>query len=442
MKAYDEGAGPAGVLVVDDERNILRALERLMIDENFPLFTADSGEQGLAVLRSCGHVGLIISDQRMPGMTGTEFLARARELAPEALRIMLTGYADIQATIDAINKGGAYRYIAKPWNDDALLQDIRDALYTYSLARENKRLTATVQRQNLELSEWNSRLKSKVLQQTAQLRKQNEELHYKNRHLKKTLQEIIEAFSGLIEIYSKSLRNHSRNVAELSLRVAQAMGLPAEQLEQIQAAALLHDIGKLGTAPSLAYKSIDDMAEDTRQEYMQHAVRGQSAIDAIEALRPAGAMIRHHHERFDGRGFPDGCREAAIPLGARIIAMADHADRTWQFSQDRDVVQTVLASLEQGLGTRFDPKLFSFFVTPVTDQYRPAGLRENLVEQTLEPNELREGMILAEDLYSGTGLLLLSKGTCLDKNRISSIHRFHKLDPSKSRMIVLTERRR
>lgn len=441
MKDQFKGAGSGGVLVVDDEQNILRALARLLIDEDFPLYTANSGERGLELLRSSEHVGLIISDQRMPGMMGTEFLARARDLAPEALRIMLTGYADIQATIDAINKGGAYRYITKPWNDEELLQIIRDALQIFSLAQENKRLSATVQRQNVELSEWNSRLKSKVLQQTAQLRKKNKEQYRKNRNLKKTQQEIIVAFAGLIELYSKSLRNHSRNVAELSLRVAQEMGLLVEERQQIHMAALLHDIGKLGTPPSLVWKSIDEMTGDRQQEYLQHAVRGQSAIDAIEDLRPAGEMIRHHHERFDGRGFPDRCRGEEIPLGARIIAMADQADRTWQLSKERDVIPAIMASLEQGLGTCFDPELYAYFLSPVADLYRPSGLKQDLVERTLDPDDLREGMILAEDLYSGTGLLLLNKGTCLDGNRIDSIRRFQRLDPSKNRVIVLTEER-
>src|SRR5512143_3889480 len=103
------------VLFVDDELNILRSLERLFMDEAFTVTTAGSGEEGLSLLRDDPAFGLIVSDQRMPGMNGVEFLSRAREIAPEALRIVLTGYADLNATMDAINRGGAYRYITKPW---------------------------------------------------------------------------------------------------------------------------------------------------------------------------------------------------------------------------------------------------------------------------------------------------------------------------------------
>ncbi|WP_291316625.1 response regulator [Desulfuromonas sp.] len=105
------------VLFVDDEKSILNALQRLLMEEDYEVITANSGEEGLEILREEERIGLIVSDQRMPGLSGAQFLEQAKEMAPEALRIMLTGYADINATIDAINKGGACRYISKPWDD-------------------------------------------------------------------------------------------------------------------------------------------------------------------------------------------------------------------------------------------------------------------------------------------------------------------------------------
>src|SRR6185369_2130 len=119
------------VLLVDDEENILNALQRLLMDEDFDIETATSGEAALALLQTLQNVGLIVSDQRMPGMNGAEFLGRSREFAPHAQRILLTGYSDINATIEAINKGGAGRYISKPWDDDDLVKTVRDAVEVY-----------------------------------------------------------------------------------------------------------------------------------------------------------------------------------------------------------------------------------------------------------------------------------------------------------------------
>ena len=124
---------PVRALFVDDEENILKALQRLLMDEDFEVLTASSAKEGLQLLLQTENVGLIVSDQRMPEITGVQFLEQAKEMVPEALRIMLTGYADLTATMDAINRGGAYRYITKPWNDEELIQTIRDAVQQYRL---------------------------------------------------------------------------------------------------------------------------------------------------------------------------------------------------------------------------------------------------------------------------------------------------------------------
>jgi len=147
------------VLFVDDEENILRSLVRLTMDENYTVVTADSGQQGLQLLGSIKEIALIVSDQRMPGMNGAEFLEKSRELAPDSIRMLLTGYSEISAAIDSINKGGASRYLSKPWNDDELLQTLRSAVETWRLGRENRRLQAVVQAQNEELKQWNENLK-------------------------------------------------------------------------------------------------------------------------------------------------------------------------------------------------------------------------------------------------------------------------------------------
>lgn len=191
---------PVQVLFVDDEENILKSLRRLLQDEEFEVLTAGSGGAALQLLQEAEHVGLIVSDQRMPGLSGVEFLEQAKSVAPQALRIMLTGYADINATIDAINRGGAYRYITKPWNDDEIVLTIRDAVRHYRLEEENRRLAAIVARQNEELQEWNANLKQRVLEQTTEIRKKHEELQNANERLRESYRNTILAFSRLIEL--------------------------------------------------------------------------------------------------------------------------------------------------------------------------------------------------------------------------------------------------
>ena len=177
MAENDASASPLCVLCVDDEENVLRALKRLFRQEAFTVLTATSGKEGLAILHSAENIGLILSDQRMPEMTGTDFLQAASVLRPDIPRMILTGYSDVTAAIAAINQGGAYRFLTKPWNEPELLQAVRDGLDRYRLLRENRRLTALVRQQNEELSEWSDSIKKRILRQTAQLRQQIEALH-------------------------------------------------------------------------------------------------------------------------------------------------------------------------------------------------------------------------------------------------------------------------
>ncbi|MGB2804666.1 MAG: response regulator [Candidatus Zixiibacteriota bacterium] len=135
------------ILIVDDEENILHSLKRLFRKEEYDILTAKSGAEGLKILDS-HDMDLIISDLKMPIMNGVEFLAQAKERNPDALRIMLTGHADVKAMMDAIDQGEVYRFLLKPWNDDELRITIKQALEFYYVQKENKSLIRTVKRQN------------------------------------------------------------------------------------------------------------------------------------------------------------------------------------------------------------------------------------------------------------------------------------------------------
>lgn len=134
------------ILFVDDEENILSALTRLFRKEDYEILTATSGMDGLKIIEG-KDISLVISDHRMPGMTGVDFLARVKETSPDTVRIMLTGYADLEAAMAAINKGEVYRFITKPWNDEELKLTVRQSLEYRDLVLKNRSLTRTVKKQ-------------------------------------------------------------------------------------------------------------------------------------------------------------------------------------------------------------------------------------------------------------------------------------------------------
>lgn len=149
---------PVRILFVDDERNVLRSLERLFLEEEYEIFTAASGREGLETLEQSGPFQLIVSDYRMPSMNGVEFLSEVYRRWPETERIILSGYADTAAIVAAINEGRIYKFIAKPWNDDELLQTIREVLDRYELRASNRRLLEELSIANTGLKALNDNL--------------------------------------------------------------------------------------------------------------------------------------------------------------------------------------------------------------------------------------------------------------------------------------------
>ncbi len=348
---------PLNILCVDDDENVLKALTRLFRSESFQVLTAVSGREGLAILKRTENVVVILSDQQMPEMTGTLFLREAGKLFPESFRMLLTGYREATAAIDAINQGGVQRYLTKPWNDDELLQAVRDGVQRYLLSQENRRLTTVLQLERDELAEWNSNLKKRLLQQSAQIRKQLAEARPQSGADRKAGEVIVARLVDLLDQCYSRIGKHSRTVAALAESMAETLKLPSTQCEEIKSAAFLHDIGKLGLPDRLLSRGTELMNADDVKEYRTHSVRGMTIVDKHEELREVAILIRHHHEAYNGQGFPDGLRGERIPLGSRIIALADYAENCFTKEGTPSAKYLVTKTITGEMGRLFDPEL-------------------------------------------------------------------------------------
>jgi two-component system NtrC family sensor kinase len=159
------------ILCVDDERNVLRALERIFLDDDYEIVLAGSGDEGLKIMEDSGPFQVVISDYRMPVMNGVEFLKAVYERWPETVRIVLSGYADAAAIVAAINEGHIYKFIPKPWNDDELRITIQNCLERFFLLKNNRELLE-------ELASANQALEEKVQHRTEQLELRNRALEF------------------------------------------------------------------------------------------------------------------------------------------------------------------------------------------------------------------------------------------------------------------------
>ncbi len=170
------------LLIVDDEPNVIKSLRRLMVDSNHTIITAESGADGLKAFED-NEIDLVISDYRMPGMNGVEFLSKVREKYPATIRIVLSGYADVTAVVEAINDGHVYKFISKPWNDQELLTTILRAFEQQQLQRENTRLNEELQKRNEQLEKAARQLEQKVDERTCDLEVKNRALKTAHRIL-------------------------------------------------------------------------------------------------------------------------------------------------------------------------------------------------------------------------------------------------------------------
>lgn len=424
------------VIFVDDEENILRALQRLFGEEEFEVLTAISGEEAKKTLAARDDVAVLVSDQRMPGMSGVELLAHARRQAPLAVRILLTGYADINAAMDSINKGGIYRYITKPWQDEELLQTVRTAFQHYHLLKENLRLNALVKKKNAELKKWSEELEIIVQEQTMELQTSYDHLKKLNLRERANFKAMIAVMAGLIEMRDQRMHNHAQNVAEIASRVAKAMKITGPEREDLLIAALLHDIGKIGMPDIMLLVDPARMDKEEMAEYHKHPIRGQTALDRVEDLRETAQIIRHHHEHYDGEGFPDRLRHRQIPLAARIIAIIDFVDKEVRRYQGDSGVPIAFKKVYERSGHQFDPKLIQTVEAEARAFYAKNLPKAYFSEIELHPKDLAAGMMVTRDVFSGTGILLLGKGTVLNATNIPLLLRYSRLDPSKIGIFV------
>lgn len=413
----DDGASPGldampsrvwHILCVDDEPNIVAALKRLFRGSGYQVSTATSAKDALDQLEQ-SPVDLIFSDMRMPGMDGAQLLEQVRIRWPKTTRVMLTGYADISSTIAAINSGQVYRYITKPWDDSEVLATARQIFEHHTLEEEKEHLAALLRVKNQALSELNETLEEKVAVRT-------NELLQLSQKLKKNYLTSIRVFSNLLEWRGGQLSGHSRRVADLSRRTARAMALSEPEQQDIFIAALMHDIGQIGLSDALLTKPVPRLSEEESVQYRRHTTLGEQALMALDDMHGVSNIIRSHHERHDGQGYPDGLAGDQISLGARILAVADTFDdlQIGHLSSTPLNAADAKAMIARGRGTQFDPEVVDVFLQvllkTVPEAERPPRM--------LATAQLRQGMVLARDLLTAEGAVLLAVDHVLTEDLI------------------------
>lgn len=405
----------ATVLVLDDDEALLVVLTLLIRREGFRALTAATAEEAFTVLDR-ERVSVAIVDQNLPDLAGVEVLRRLRQRWPDTIRIMLTASADTRTAIAAINDGHVYRYMTKPWDNNEFRVILRESVQFHDLLRENRRLYELSVNQALQLRAMNEALEKKVAARTA-------EIAAKNLQLEENLLDVIRLLTSVQELRNSSMAGHAQRVAEACRWLARALGLDEAEQRDVEIAAALHDIGKLGLPDRVFHKDTFSLNRDDQELIRQSPLLGEGLLATIPNLAGVAKIVRHQGEWYNGRGYPDGLAGESIPVGARIIAVADAFEK---YGGERRV-------LLQGEGHRFDPRVTREFLRYL-DERRVAA--EAGVEIRIELAELRVGMTLTRDLYTGRGLLLATSGKEVDRPTLDKIRNFNRVDPIQGRVYV------
>lgn len=413
--------GPT-LLCVDDEPNILAALRRLFRARGYRVLTADSGAEGLQVLAQ-QPVDLVISDMRMPEMDGARFLTQVRERWPDIIRLLLTGYSDVHSILEAINCGEIYRYITKPWDDNDIVLVVRHALERRQLELDKRRLEALTRQQNDELKALNHSLEAKVEERTRQLKTAHDAALAANGKLKQNFITTIKILSSIAEMRGINQTGHAREVADLARQLAIKLELEPREVQDVFIAGLLHDIGKIGFSDELLQTPLTALQGEKLGQFRRHPIRAEQLLMPLEDLHGSALILRAHLERFDGNGFPYGLQGLAIPIGARILALAadyfnlQHGGMIQRHLRPDEAKTLIL----DASGKRYDPNVVTAFrqvIDAAIAFVDPRGGVEIL------SGEMVPGMVLARDLVSRDGLMLLTADHVLDARMIQQVQDF------------------
>ena len=426
---------PAVVLCVDDEPSILSALRRLLRPSGYRVLLAESGAAALALMAT-EQVDLVISDMRRPEMDGAQFLEQVRSREPQAIRILLTGYADIASTIAAINRGEIHRYIAKPWDDQDLLLAVRDGLARKQLEQENRALSALTREQNDALHKANTTLESRVKARTQELEQVNDMLNTTFAQLQENFLLSIDVFAGLLELRDGSVAGHSRKVAVLARRIAEKLQLGTLAVQDVYAAGLLHEVGRIGFPDSMLRKPVSLLVGEEQARYRRHTLSAEAALMPLGQLQRAAKLVRSQLERLDGNGFPDGLQGDEVPLGAQIVGLA--ADyfglQSGRLAERRYSAAEAAISVAQGAGAHYDGSLVSAFQAVLQEEPLAPQLDRQIACSEVEP-----GMVLSRDLLSPQGTLLLAAGFVFDSRVVRQLKDFAQRENFKIGLYIRNE---
>lgn len=359
------------ILFVDDDANLLAAYQR-QLRHHFSMETALSGLEGLEKIKNNGPFAVIVSDYRMPGMDGVHFLAEAKEKTPDSVRILLTGYADLETAIGAVNEGNIFRLLTKPCPPEVLVNALDAALSQYRLVLAEREL------------------------------------------LDKTLRGCLKVLTDVLSLLNPDALGRASRITRYACQIAAEMRVA--EMWQIETAAMLSQIGCIILPEETLQKVCkgSKLTPEESQIYNMHVSIASDLISKIPRMENIAKIILYQEKHYDGSGIPpDTCSGENIPLSSRILKVCLDFDALLGYGLSKG---KALFHLRQRPGW-YDPKV-------LTALEQVIGLEARYEVKTLKVQQLQENMILAEDVRNNKGVLLITKDQVLTRPLLLHLQNF------------------
>lgn len=396
------------ILVIDDEVLTLKTIKAMLSTFSEDIDTAQNISSARKLLKEKEYI-IIICDDRLPDQTGLDFFLSLKKQFPAIMKILITAHKDFDRLKFAINRAEIFRFINKPLDIADLINAVDQAYKMWQLEKNERDFKAKLSKKNLEL-------------QTIY-----EQLRYEFDYS-------IQIFIQIVETFFPELGVHSSSTQKLSELIAEKLSLNNEETEIIRYAAALHDIGLLGIDRTILQKPEKDLTKEEYAILCSHPVIGNEIIGDQYDFKEIGKIIKYHHENFDGTGYPENLKGNIIPLGSRIIAVANYIDKQLypiMTNQKDHSMISLIEKLNMNSDTLFDPLIIAIAedILSGDDFYEKYLIH-------IPTTALKPGMITAMSVFLQSGAILFPKDTFLNISKIKEIQKFSKHDANLQRIFI------
>ena len=419
------------LLLLDDEQDILNALKRLLRKE-YDIVTFTNGHDALKYL-SENPIDIIMSDMRMPEIDGADFLIKSRELHPGAIRLLLTGYSDMDSTIKAINGGGVYTYIGKPWENEELKLTLAKASEHYLLQNKAKQLTEQLATTNSKLESLNQSLEQKVERRTSALEVSKQKLQSTLKIQQELSYDVIDMLSATIEYRTGFTIAHIKRIAVQSREVAMVLELEPIECRRVYLCALLHEIGTVGLKDEVL-SNMKLSLDNANPALISHPLIGAEIVSKVKRFSTLITSIKHQNENVDGTGTPDRLVGDNIPIASRIVRVVKDFDFLIAGKQNNKKMS--VENAEKWIKGKAWIYYDSAIIDAFTKMFSTRNTNKAHLEYAVGVEILKKGDLLLNDLILSNGKTMLKAGQQINESIIEKLQQYENDNHTKITLFI------